>query len=67
MDYDMHAVLLFCISVLTMINEHFQGQRSLNEDIQPVKRCEVQHFNLFHEELEGEDFAFPINVDELNN
>jgi len=45
----------------------FQGQRSLHEDIPPVKRIEVPHFNLFHEELESEDFAFRINVDELNS
>ncbi|KEH30388.1 putative endothelin-converting enzyme 1 [Medicago truncatula] len=44
-----------------------KGQRSSHEDIPPVKRIEVPHFNLFHEELESEDFAFRINVDELNS
>lgn len=44
----------------------FQGQRSSYEDISPVKRFEVPPINLYHEELESEDFAFRINVDELN-
>ncbi|KAJ1410419.1 S-adenosyl-L-methionine-dependent methyltransferase [Sesbania bispinosa] len=43
-----------------------KGQRSSFEDIPPVKRFEAPPFNLFHEELESEDFAFRINVDELN-
>ncbi|XP_004507399.1 uncharacterized protein [Cicer arietinum] len=43
-----------------------KGQRSLNEDIPPVKRSEMLPINLLHEELESEDFAFRINVDELN-
>ncbi|KAK7257919.1 hypothetical protein RIF29_32244 [Crotalaria pallida] len=43
-----------------------KGQRSSYEDI-PVKRFEGPPINLFHEELESEDFAFRINVDELNS
>ncbi|XP_057451119.1 uncharacterized protein LOC130743031 [Lotus japonicus] len=43
-----------------------KGQRSSYEDIQ-LKRFEAPRINLFHEELESEDFAFRINVDELNN
>lgn len=44
----------------------FQGKRSSYEDV-PVKRFEAPPINLVHEEVESEDFAFRINVDELNN
>nr|AGV54743.1 endothelin-converting enzyme 2-like protein [Phaseolus vulgaris] len=43
-----------------------KGQRSSYDDIPPVKRFEASPINLLHEELESEDFAFRINVDELN-
>jgi len=32
----------------------------------PTKGFEAPSINLLHEELENEDFAFRINVDELN-
>ncbi|RDX85886.1 Protein TIC 62, chloroplastic, partial [Mucuna pruriens] len=43
-----------------------KGQRSSYDDIPPVKRFEAPPINLLHEELESEDFAFRIDVDELN-
>jgi len=43
-----------------------QGRRSSYEDIASVKRFEAPPINLLHEDLESEDFAFRINVDELN-
>ncbi|XP_054787658.1 uncharacterized protein LOC129293622 [Prosopis cineraria] len=42
-----------------------KGRRSSHEDM-PVKRFEAPYLNLLHEELEGEDYVFRINVDELN-
>ncbi|KAL1361949.1 hypothetical protein HN51_010255 [Arachis hypogaea] len=42
-----------------------KGKRLSYDDV-PVKRFEAAPINLFHEELESEDFAFRINVDELN-
>jgi len=45
----------------------FQGQRSSYDDIPPIKGFEAPSMNLLHEELESEDFAFRINVDELNS
>ncbi|KAK4284620.1 hypothetical protein QN277_001425 [Acacia crassicarpa] len=42
-----------------------KGRRSSYEDV-PVKMLETPSFNLFHEELEGEDYVFRIDVDGLN-
>ncbi|WVZ04178.1 hypothetical protein V8G54_024984 [Vigna mungo] len=42
------------------------GQRSSYDDVPPTKGFEAPSINLLHEELESEDFAFRINVEELN-
>lgn len=43
-----------------------QGRKSL-ESGGVSEKVETPSINLFHEELEGEDYLFRTNIDELNH
>ena len=43
----------------------FQGRRSLDGG-ESTEKIEMPSLGLYHEELEGEDYIFRTNIDEIN-
>ncbi|KAI4342371.1 hypothetical protein MLD38_027009 [Melastoma candidum] len=44
-----------------------KGQRSATNDVVQDKKLEVPSISLFHEELEGEDYLFRTNIDDVDS
>lgn len=45
----------------------FQGRRSLDDKGSSKEKLETPSICLFQDELEGEDYLFRTNIDELNS
>lgn len=57
--------MVWCEVNFDTMDQCFQGKRLLDDDV-AIEKLEIPSICLLQDELEGEDYIFRTNVDELN-